>query len=98
MNKQPAAYLMASGRNGTLYIGVTGDLVQRAWQHREHVTQGFTQRYAVHQLVWFELHDSFESAITREKQIKKWRREWKVDLIETNNPYWLDLWPTLVAP
>jgi putative endonuclease len=92
MNKQPAVYLMASGRNGTLYIGVTGDLVRRTWQHREHLAQGFTQRYGVHQRVWFELHDAFESAITREKQIKKWRREWKVDLIETNNPYWLDLW------
>jgi len=97
MNKQPAVYLMASGRNGTLYIGITGDLVRRAWQHREHVTQGFTQRYDVHQLVWFELHDSFESAITREKQIKKWRREWKIDLIEAKNPYWLDLWPSLLA-
>ena len=65
MNKQPAVYLMASGRNGTLYIGVTGDLAQRAWQHREHVTQGFTQRYGVHQLVWFELHETFDKLNVR---------------------------------
>ncbi|MFD0323693.1 GIY-YIG nuclease family protein [Lysobacter gummosus] len=96
MNKQPAVYLMASGRNGTLYAGVTGDLVRRAWQHRDHVIAGFSQRYKVEQLVWFELHDTFESAIKREKQIKKWRREWKIDLIETANPYWLDLWPGLL--
>lgn len=97
MNKQPAVYLMASGRNATLYTGVTGDLIRRAWQHREHQVEGFTRRYGVRHLVWFELHDSFESAIRREKQIKKWRREWKVDLIEKENPYWRDRWAELIG-
>lgn len=98
MNKQPAVYLMTSGRNATLYTGVTGDLIRRAWQHREHQVEGFTRRYGVRHLVWFELHDSFESAIRREKQIKKWRRQWRTDLIEKGNPYWRDLWTEPVGP
>ena len=90
---QPAVYLLASGRNGTLYLGVTGILVQRVWQHREHLVDGFSKEYGVTQLVWFEQHGTMDSAITREKRIKKWRREWKLDLIERSNPYWNDLWP-----
>ena len=94
---QPAVYLLASGRNGTLYLGVTGNLVQRVWQHREHLVDGFSKEYGVTQLVWFEQHDTVESAITREKRIKKWRREWKLDLIERSNPYWNDRWPEVVG-
>ena len=94
---QPAVYLLASGRNGTLYLGVTGNLVQRVWQHREHLVDGFSKEYGVTQLVWFEQHDTMESAITREKRIKKWRREWKLDLIERSNPYWKDRWPEVVG-
>ncbi|KRD79633.1 GIY-YIG nuclease family protein [Lysobacter sp. Root983] len=95
MSKQPAVYIMAGERNGTLYTGVTADLIRRAWEHREHQGEGFTQKYDVNLLVWFELHDAFESAIKREKQLKKWRREWKIELIEKENPYWHDLWPGL---
>ena len=94
---QPAVYLLASGRNGTLYLGVTGNLIQRVWQHREHLVDGFSKEYGVTQLVWFEQHDTMESAITREKRIKKWRREWKLDLIERSNPYWNDRWPEVVG-
>lgn len=89
-------YLLASGRNGTLYIGVTSDLVKRTWEHREHQAEGFTKKHGVSHLVWYELHGTMESDITREKQLKKWRREWKIDLIETANPYWNDLWPSIV--
>lgn len=71
MTKQPCVYLLASSRNGTLYVGVTSNLVGRTWQHREHVVEGFTQQHCVTQLVWYEMHDSMESAIVREKQIKK---------------------------
>ena len=90
--KQPTIYILASERNGTLYVGVTSDLVGRTWQHREHVVDGFTTKYAVGMLVWCELHGTMDTAITREKQIKKWNREWKVRLIEERNPYWNDLW------
>ncbi|MDX8401161.1 MAG: GIY-YIG nuclease family protein [Mariprofundaceae bacterium] len=95
--KQPAVYIMASRRNGTLYTGVTGDLVRRVWQHRNHAVEGFTKRYGVTMLVWFELHGSMESAIAREKAIKKWRRAWKLDLIERENPHWDDLWALIVG-
>ena len=74
MNKQPAVYILASKRNGTLYIGVTSDLVKRIWEHRENMVEGFTKRYNVHILVWYELHESMESAITREKRLKNWKR------------------------
>ncbi|CKK07734.1 GIY-YIG nuclease family protein [Neisseria meningitidis] len=85
---QPAVYILASQRNGTLYIGVTSDLVQRIYQHREHLIEGFTLRYNVTMLVWYELHPTMESAITREKQLKKWNRAWKLQLIEENNVSW----------
>src|SRR3546814_13287303 len=93
MEKQPAVYLLASHRNGTLYAGVTSDLLQRTWQHRNHVVDGFSNKYRIGLLVWFELHDTMESAILREKQIKKWNRAWKIGLIETDNPTSRDLCP-----
>ena len=91
-------YILASRRNGTLYTGVTGDLVARVHQHREHVLGGFTDRHDVTRLVWFEVHDDVDEAIRREKRIKRWRRAWKLDLIETANPTWRDLWNDLNAP
>ena len=83
---QPAVYILASGRNGTLYIGVTSDLVQRIWQHKNHCVPGFGERYEVDQLVFYELHGDMEHAIVREKRLKKWDRAWKVRLIEERNP------------
>jgi putative endonuclease len=85
-------YIVASARNGTLYAGMTDDLVKRIWQHRNGVIPGFTKKYGVKSLVWFEIHDSRVSALTRERQIKKWNRKWKLDLIESMNPPWRDLW------
>ncbi len=90
-------YLLARARNGTLYVGVTSDLAKRVWQHKGGFVDGFTKKHAVKLLVWFEQHDSAESAITREKQIKKWNREWKVNLIEERNPYWNDLYPEIIG-
>lgn len=89
--KQPCVYLLASRRNGTLYIGVTSDLVKRVWEHKQDLVESFTKRYQVHTLVWYELHDSMASAIRREKAIKEWKRRWKVVLIEKTNPLWRDL-------
>ena len=91
-SKQPAVYMLASKRNGTLYTGVTGDLGRRVWEHRNDVVGGFTRRYGVHRLVWFELHEDMTAAITREKQLKKWKRAWKLRLIEEANREWRDLW------
>jgi putative endonuclease len=93
---QPCVYILASERNGTLYIGVTSDLVKRVWEHQSDFVDGFTKQYQVHTLVWYEIHENMESAITREKQLKEWKRLWKVDLIEKINPYWNDLYPTIV--
>lgn len=95
--KQPAVYILTSERNGTLYTGVTSDLVARTWQHREHVVDGFTKRYNVTILVWYELHGSMGAAILREKQIKKWSRAWKLRLIQESNPLWNDLWSDIVG-
>ena len=89
--KLPCVYILASKRNGTLYLGVTSNLVQRIWQHKNDFVEGFTKRYGVHTLVWFEAHESMESAIAREKAIKEWKRVWKVELIENGNPTWRDL-------
>ncbi|EIC28360.1 MULTISPECIES: GIY-YIG nuclease family protein [Methylomicrobium] len=97
MEKQPCVYILASGRNGTLYVGVTSDLIGRVYQHRQKMIQGFTARYGVDQLVWYETHEQMESAIMREKQIKKWSRVFKKRLIELDNPAWRDLWPDLVS-
>ena len=94
--KQPCVYILASKRNGTLYVGVTSDLVQRVWQHKNDFVEGFTRRYAVHTLVWVEAHESMESAIAREKAIKKWKRVWKLELIEKGNPIWRDLYDEIV--
>ncbi len=88
----PFVYILASKPRGTLYIGVTSKLVQRVWQHKNDVVAGFTKRYQVHRLVWYEVHGSMESAITREKVLKKWRRAWKIALIEKTNPTWADLY------
>lgn len=96
MSKQPAVYILASKRNGTLYIGVTSDLVKRIWEHRNDIVGGFTRRYGVHQLVWYELHENMESAIEREKRLKEWKRKWKLELIESTNPNWQDLYGTIV--
>lgn len=86
-------YLLASRKHGTLYTGVTGDLVRRVYEHRNKLLpDSFTARYDVHQLVWFEVHGDIEAAIAREKQIKKWHRDWKIALIEADNPDWADLW------
>ena len=91
----PAVYLLASQRNGTLYIGVTSNLIQRIWQHREGLAEGFTKKYRVKTLVWYEQHATMESAIAREKALKKWNRAWKLKLIEQTNPQWRDLWPEI---
>ena len=91
MVRQPAVYILASKRNGTLYIGLTSDLQKRTWEHKNDLADGFTRKYRVHQLVYYELHEDMISAITREKQIKKWNRAWKLELIEEQNPRWLDL-------
>lgn len=90
--KQPIVYILASKRNGTLYIGVTSDLIKRIWEHKNKLVEGFTKKYHVHQLVYFEQHQDMLSAITREKQLKKWNRAWKIALIEKDNPDWCDLW------
>lgn len=89
-------YLLASGRNGTLYVGVTSDLIKRIYEHKAKAVEGFTSRYNVDNLVWFEQSDSIESAIKREKQIKEWKRAWKIELIEKVNPYWNDLYPSIL--
>ena len=91
MERLPCVYLLASGFHGTLYTGVTSNLLGRVWQHREEVTGGFTKRYGVKRLVWFEVHETMESAIRREKSIKRWHRQWKVQLVEAENPTWRDL-------
>ncbi len=89
-------YILANNQNGTLYTGVTSNLIQRVWQHKNHVVEGFTQKYKVDSLVWYEVHESIVAAITREKSIKKWQRNWKLDLIEKNNPEWNDLYKNLL--
>jgi putative endonuclease len=96
MIKQPAVYILASERNGTLYIGVTSDLVKRIWEHKNSLIKGFTKRYRVHLLVWCELHENMDTAIEREKNIKEWKRAWKIRLIEENNPNWNDLYDNIV--
>ncbi len=95
--KQPCVYILASKRNGTLYIGVTSDLIRRVWQHKNDMAEGFTKRYGVHMLVWYESHESMESAITHEKRLKNWPRAWKIGLIEERNPEWNDLFVDLIG-
>ncbi|MBX9403290.1 GIY-YIG nuclease family protein [Lysobacter sp. BMK333-48F3] len=95
--KSPAVYLLASAKRGTLYIGATSNLIQRVWQHRNHAADGFSNRYDVTRLVWYEQHETMESAILREKQLKKWNRQWKIGLIEESNPDWRDLWQDIAS-
>jgi putative endonuclease len=94
--KQPCVYILASGWDGTLYVGVTSDLIKRVWEHKNDMIEGFTKKYRVHDLVWFEQHETMESAILREKAIKEWKRAWKVELIEVSNSSWRDLYPELL--
>ena len=93
--KQPCVYILANKPNGTLYIGVTSDLVRRVWQHKHDMVEGFTKRYGVHTLVWYEPHATMAQAITREKRLKEWNRDWKLVLIEKENPTWRDLYTDL---
>ncbi|UOD30930.1 GIY-YIG nuclease family protein [Massilia violaceinigra] len=92
MDKYSYVYILASDRYGTLYIGVTSDLVKRVWQHRHGVVEGFTKQHKIHRLVWYETHGDIMEAIKREKQLKKWERAWKVRMISTSNPTWRDLY------
>ncbi len=89
-------YMLASRRYGTLYIGVTSNLVRRVWQHREGLLDGFTKQYNVKNLVWYEVHSDITAAFTREKQLKEWRRAWKLELIHERNPMWRDLYPEII--
>jgi len=91
MEKGGFVYIMASRRNGTIYIGVTSDLPKRVWEHKEGIIEGFTRKYGCKTLVWFEKHDTIEAAITRERQMKGWKRAWKLRVIEEKNPDWDDL-------
>ena len=95
--KQFYVYILCSKRNGTLYIGVTSDLVKRIYEHKNDLVDGFTKKYGIHRLVWYETHDSAESAITREKQMRKSKRAWKLKLIEQNNPKWNDLYENIYS-
>ncbi len=94
--KQFVVYILCSKRNGTLYTGVTSDLIKRVYEHRNNLADGFTKKYGIHRLVWYEMHGAAETAILREKQIKKWNRQWKLDLIEQRNQDWKDLYDELV--
>ena len=96
--RHPCTYILASKRHGTLYIGVTSNLIKRLWQHRTGSIPGFTTRYRVHNLVYFELFDAMDLAITREKQLKNWHRQWKINLITAANPDWADLAAGLRLP
>ena len=96
MARQYYVYILASKHNGTLYIGVTSDLVKHVYEHKQDLAAGFTRKYSVHNLVYYEVSDSIESAILREKQLKKWKREWKIRLIEKTNPGWDDLYQELL--
>ncbi len=88
-------YILCSKRNGTLYTGVTSDIVKRVYEHKHGLVEGFTKKYNIHHLVWYESHESAESAIVREKQIKKWKRAWKLKIIEKENPQWIDLYKSI---
>ena len=94
--KQPCVYILANERRGTLYTGVTSNLLRRIWQHKNDSAESFTKRYGVHTLVWYESHETMESAIAREKSIKRWRRAWKLELIEKGNPTWRDLYEDIL--
>jgi putative endonuclease len=97
MEKSSYVYILASAPYGVLYIGVTSDLIKRVWQHREGVADGFTKQHRIKQLVWYEIHSEILQAITREKQIKKWNRDWRVNLIQELNPDWRDLYDEITS-
>ena len=97
MSKQSYVYILASKINGTLYISVTSDLIKRVWQHKNKLVEGFTKKHKVDKIVYYEIHSDIESAILREKQLKKWKRTWKIRLIEKNNPEWKDLYYNLLG-
>lgn len=97
MIKQPCVYILANQARGTLYVGVTSNLITRIWQHKQDLVAGFTKQHQVHHLVYFELHEDMLSAIVREKQIKKWERNWKIELIEKENADWRDLYIMLIG-
>ena len=96
MERQPCVYILASKRNGTLYTGVTSHLLKRVWEHKNNLIESFSSKYGVHTLVWYELHDTMESAIQREKAIKNWKRVWKLKVIEKMNSNWRDLYSELL--
>ncbi|TCV94610.1 putative endonuclease [Luteibacter rhizovicinus] len=96
MERQPFVYVLASHRRGNLYVGVTSDLIKRIWQRKNDVVPGFSSRHGIHTLVWFERHETMESAILREKNLKGWRRVWKIELVEGENPEWRDLYPEIL--
>jgi len=96
MERQPCVYILASKCNGTLYTGVTSNLLKRVWEHKNDLVDGFSKKYGVHTLVWYEMHETMESAIYREKCIKGWERAWKIERIGKINPGWLDLYDELV--
>ncbi len=92
----PCVYILASSVRGTLYVGVTSDPVKRTWQHKSGLVDGFKKKYRIHTLAWHEMHETMESAISREKRIKEWKRAWKLELIESSNPQWRDLYPDII--
>ena len=96
MDKQYYVYILASRKNGTLYIGITSDLIRRTWEHKNKVVEGFSNKYGVDKLVYYEIFDDPESAIKREKRLKSYKRKWKIDLIEKSNPRWRDLYPDII--
>ncbi|MFA6409478.1 MAG: GIY-YIG nuclease family protein [Gammaproteobacteria bacterium] len=96
MNKNFYVYILANKRNGTIYVGVTSDLIKRIWQHKNSIADGFTKKYDIKKLVYYEHHHNAESAIHREKRLKEWKREWKLDLIEKFNPEWNDLYDSIL--
>ena len=96
MDRLPCVYIMASQRNGTLYIGMTSNLVRRVWEHKNDFVDGFSNRYSIHLLVWYEVHESIYTAACREKAIKKWNRQWKLELIEQFNPGWHDMYELII--
>ena len=96
MIRFPCVYMLASKRNGTIYVGVTNDIGRRIWEHKNNVIDGFTKKYSIHLLVYYELHHTMPDAILREKQIEKWNRAWKIELIQRDNPQWEDLYENIV--